>query len=356
MSRGLAHTAQWQLITNFPPNPNEAGAELWLRVGCGSQNIILVPLLSIENYRGENSSISWARREVERTEQRFASEQISAIKTQLTTLALKWIQFLNGSKIAWSFWFDDINKPIRRNIMSGSSESPGAMPMDAAKAMVLLQPCLKCWPQPGPVMILWLLAGEWFIRSLSAGLLSVRAIKARIIVSRVLGTICSTAAMSEMWPGLQARASLVNSFIQRYFLCYIIQTLWAASDTRSVNRVWWILSGANHPSWWLGRGGKLQFFNQTQNKMMDPPGLSGHSWHLTSWSWQWHPSRDRVLICQYKICLTNLKASGDPVSLLYFLVVSCFIRSKKSSENIRSIIYVHISHRLLCLTNSMHQT
>ena len=132
------------------------------------------------------------------------TEQISAIKTQLTTLAPKWIQFLKGSKIAWSFWFDDINKPIRRNIMSGSSESPGAMPMDAVKAAVLLQPCLKCWPQPSPVMILWLLAGEWFIRSLAPGLLSLRAIKVRIIVSRDLGTICSTAAQSEMWPTLQS--------------------------------------------------------------------------------------------------------------------------------------------------------
>ena len=166
-------------------------------------------------------------------------------------------------------------------------------------------------------MILWVWAGEWFIRSLSAGLLSVRAIRGRIIVSRVLGTLQRVALQSAEWAVPRAHLSTVLSRI----VFMLSRPCKAASDTRSVNRVWWILSGANHPSWWLGQPGKLQFFNQTPNKMMDPPWPPGHSWHLTSWSWQWHPSRDRVLICQYKICQTNFKIC------IFFLIVSGFIRS-----------------------------
>ena len=62
-------------------------------------------------------------------------------------------------------------------------------------------------------MILWVWAGEWFIRSLSAGLLSVRAIRGRIIVSRVLGTLQRAALQSAESAVPRAHLSTVLSRI-----------------------------------------------------------------------------------------------------------------------------------------------
>ena len=138
---------------------------------------------------------------------------------------------------------------------------------------------------PGPAMILWVWAREWFIRSLSAGLLSVRAIRVRIIVSKVLGALQHCSEQSELCcPELHLSTILSRDifmlrrprqphptpapwivFGEFYPALTIRHDDWAGEESYNFSIKLWI-------RWWIP--------------------WPGHSWHLTSWSWQWHPSRD----------------------------------------------------------------